>query len=82
MLCTAIERDGTLKGPYLKLYRKARDRFPHLSWQASGGVRNAEDLAELAHLGVAAAVSGRALFEENFSIQELQPFLPDASSLA
>jgi phosphoribosylformimino-5-aminoimidazole carboxamide ribotide isomerase len=82
VLCTAIERDGTLKGPHLKLYRKARDRFPHLAWQASGGVRDAEDLAELAHLGVAAAVSGRALLEENFAIQELQPFLLDASFLA
>jgi phosphoribosylformimino-5-aminoimidazole carboxamide ribotide isomerase len=82
VLCTAIERDGTLKGPHLKLYRIARARFPHLAWQASGGVRNAQDLAELADLGVAAAVSGRALLEENLSMKELQPFLPDASSPA
>jgi phosphoribosylformimino-5-aminoimidazole carboxamide ribotide isomerase len=80
VLCTAIERDGTLSGPHFSLYRKARARFPHLAWQASGGVRNAADLAELADLGVAAAVSGRALLEENLSMKELQPFLPDASS--
>jgi phosphoribosylformimino-5-aminoimidazole carboxamide ribotide isomerase len=79
VLCTAIERDGTMTGPHLTLYRQAVSRFPHLLWQASGGIRNAADLAALAKLGLAAAVSGRALLEEAISIKELQPFLPDAS---
>jgi phosphoribosylformimino-5-aminoimidazole carboxamide ribotide isomerase len=82
VLCTAIEQDGTLGGPNLPLYRRTIARFPHVSWQASGGISNAADLAALAKLGVAAAVSGRALLEETISIKELQPFLPDESSPA
>jgi phosphoribosylformimino-5-aminoimidazole carboxamide ribotide isomerase len=80
VLCTDIERDGALTGPNLALYAHALRRFPQLAWQASGGVRNAADLAALAHLEVAAAVSGKALLEDRITSQELRPFLPNASS--
>jgi phosphoribosylformimino-5-aminoimidazole carboxamide ribotide isomerase len=80
VLCTDIQQDGALSGPNLALYRAALEHFPHLSWQASGGVRDAADLTALARLGVAAAVSGKALLEERISPEELRPFLPDASS--
>lgn len=82
VLCTDIERDGAMTGPNLNLYRTAVSRFPRLSWQASGGVRSAADLAALADIGVTAAVSGKALLEERITPEELRPFLPDASSLA
>src|SRR5882762_2428366 len=82
ILCTDIGRDGALTGPNLDLYRTAIARFPDLAWQASGGVRDAADLAELALIGVAAAVSGRALLEQRISDEELRPFLPAASSRA
>jgi phosphoribosylformimino-5-aminoimidazole carboxamide ribotide isomerase len=79
VLCTDIERDGALAGPNLELYRAARERFPGLAWQASGGVRDANDLHALSRLGVAAAVSGKALLEERMAAEELRPFLPAAS---
>ncbi|MGH8209173.1 MAG: 1-(5-phosphoribosyl)-5-[(5-phosphoribosylamino)methylideneamino]imidazole-4-carboxamide isomerase [Steroidobacteraceae bacterium] len=79
VLCTDIERDGAMSGPNLDLYRTALSRCPRLSWQASGGVRDAADLAALAEIGVAAAVSGKALLEERITPEELRPFLPDAS---
>jgi phosphoribosylformimino-5-aminoimidazole carboxamide ribotide isomerase len=82
VLCTDVERDGALKGPNLDLYRSAVSRFPALAWQASGGVRDARDLAALARVGVAAAVSGKALLEERMTNEELRPFLPDGSSPA
>ena len=82
VLCTDIERDGALTGPNIDLYRTALQRFPKLAWQASGGVRDARDLQALAALGVAAAVSGKALLEERITPEELRPFLPDASSPA
>jgi phosphoribosylformimino-5-aminoimidazole carboxamide ribotide isomerase len=82
VLCTDIERDGAMSGPNLNLYRTALSRFPLLSWQASGGVRHAADLAALADIGVSAAVSGKALLEERITPEELRPFLPDASSPA
>jgi phosphoribosylformimino-5-aminoimidazole carboxamide ribotide isomerase len=64
VLCTDIERDGAMRGPNLALYAAALARFPQLAWQASGGVRDVADLAELAKTGVTAAVSGKALLEE------------------
>jgi phosphoribosylformimino-5-aminoimidazole carboxamide ribotide isomerase len=79
VLCTDIERDGALTGPNLHLYRDAVERFPRIAWQASGGVRDAADLAALARIGAAAAVSGKALLEERIKPEELRPFLPDAS---
>jgi phosphoribosylformimino-5-aminoimidazole carboxamide ribotide isomerase len=82
VLCTDIERDGALTGPNLELYRAAVERFPRIAWQASGGVRNAADLAALARIGATAAVSGKALLEERIRPEELRPFLPDASSPA
>jgi phosphoribosylformimino-5-aminoimidazole carboxamide ribotide isomerase len=82
VLCTDIERDGALTGPNVDLYRDAVSRCPHLQWQASGGVRDASDLAALAQTGVAAAVSGKALLEERITSEELRPFLQDASSPA
>ena len=82
VLCTDIARDGALTGPNIDLYREATKRFPYLQWQASGGVRNASDLAALAKTGVAGAVSGKALLEERITSQELRPFLQDASSPA
>jgi phosphoribosylformimino-5-aminoimidazole carboxamide ribotide isomerase len=79
VLCTDTDRDGTLGGPNLELYGEAVRRFPQLAWQASGGVRNALDLRALAQIGVAAAVSGKALIEERIPLQELRPFLQSAS---
>ena len=78
VLCTDIDRDGALAGPNAALYAEAQRRFPQLAWQASGGIRDAADLAELAALGLSAAVSGRALLEGRITKQELQPFLPNA----
>jgi len=78
VLCTDIDRDGALSGPNLELYREARQRYPQIVWQASGGVRDAADLAALAELGMAAAVSGKALLEERITAEELRPFLPNA----
>jgi len=82
VLSTDIARDGTLRGPNLALYRCALNLFPHLAWQASGGIRNATDLGALARLNVSAAVTGKALIEERIPLKELRPFLPAALSPA
>jgi phosphoribosylformimino-5-aminoimidazole carboxamide ribotide isomerase len=78
VLCTDIDRDGALAGPNLALYEEGRRRCPGIAWQASGGVRDAADLAALDRLGVAAAISGKALLEGRMTAEELQPFLRDA----
>lgn len=63
VLCTDIARDGALEGPNLALYDACVRRHPGLAWQASGGVRDASDLEALDAVGVAGAVSGKALLE-------------------
>lgn len=75
VLCTDIARDGALQGPNIALYVEALHRFPRIQWQASGGVSNASDLAALATIGAAAAISGKALLEGRISTEELQPYL-------
>ena len=78
VLCTDIERDGALAGPNFELYAEAQDRFPQLQWQASGGIHSIADLVRLDEMGLAAAISGKALLEGRIRLEELQPFLPGA----
>jgi phosphoribosylformimino-5-aminoimidazole carboxamide ribotide isomerase len=59
VLCTAIDRDGTLAGPDLELVRRVA--ATGLAVLAAGGVRSPEDIAALADAGAEAAVVGRAL---------------------
>jgi phosphoribosylformimino-5-aminoimidazole carboxamide ribotide isomerase len=75
VLCT-----GALTGPNFALYRDAVQRFPEIAWQASGGIASSDDLQQLRECGVKAAISGKALLENRISVQELRPFLPNASS--
>jgi phosphoribosylformimino-5-aminoimidazole carboxamide ribotide isomerase len=62
VLCTAIDRDGTLSGPGLELLREARARFGG-SILAAGGIRDAADVEAVRALGVDGVVVGRALLE-------------------
>jgi phosphoribosylformimino-5-aminoimidazole carboxamide ribotide isomerase len=63
VLCTDVSRDGAMAGPNVGLYRQILDRFPELQLQASGGVRNIEDLEKLRESGLPAAITGRALLD-------------------
>jgi phosphoribosylformimino-5-aminoimidazole carboxamide ribotide isomerase len=70
VLCTDITRDGMLNGPNFELYATLCRLYPTLTLQASGGVRNADDLARLCQLGCAGAVAGKALLEHALSVTE------------
>jgi len=59
VLCTAIERDGTLSGPDLALVGAVAGSG--LAVLAAGGVRSPADVDELAAAGAEAAVVGRAI---------------------
>jgi phosphoribosylformimino-5-aminoimidazole carboxamide ribotide isomerase len=59
VLCTGIDRDGTLAGPDLELVREVAGTG--LRVLAAGGVRSPDDIAALAAAGAEAAVVGRAL---------------------
>jgi len=59
VLCTAIDRDGTLAGPDVALVRAVAGTG--LRVLAAGGVRSPDDVAALAAAGAQAAIVGRAL---------------------
>jgi phosphoribosylformimino-5-aminoimidazole carboxamide ribotide isomerase len=59
VLCTAIDRDGTLSGPDLALVESVA--ASGLRVLAAGGVRSPADVGELAEAGAEAAVVGRAI---------------------
>jgi len=61
VLCTAIDRDGTLAGPDLELVASVAESG--LAVLAAGGVRSPEDVLELAGAGAEAAVVGRAILQ-------------------
>jgi phosphoribosylformimino-5-aminoimidazole carboxamide ribotide isomerase len=59
VLCTAIDRDGTLSGPDLALVESVA--ASGLAVLAAGGVRSPADVEDLARAGAEAAVVGRAI---------------------
>lgn len=71
VLCTDISRDGMMQGPNIALYEQLVQRYPATHWQASGGVRNAADLAALSRTGTAAAIVGRALLDGAMPLRDI-----------
>jgi phosphoribosylformimino-5-aminoimidazole carboxamide ribotide isomerase len=63
VLCTAIDRDGTLAGPDLGLVESVA--ASGLRVLAAGGVRSPDDVRALARAGAEAAVVGRALLSSD-----------------
>ena len=75
VICTDIERDGTLKGPNFTLYKKLVSEFPNLKIIASGGIRNVGDLRRLSKIGMVGAIVGKAIYENKIKPAELKNFL-------
>lgn len=71
VLCTDIARDGMRGGPNLALYRELAARWPNIAWIASGGVRDAGDIAALSNTGVAGCVVGSALLDGTLALEEI-----------
>lgn len=71
LLCTDIERDGMLSGPGMAMYEMLFAAVPRLQVQASGGVRNAEDVSAARAAGCAGVVLGKALLESRVSLREV-----------
>lgn len=70
LLCTDIDRDGTMTGPNTALYRHVAALAPTLRVQASGGVSSLGDVEGLALQGVAGIIFGRALLEGAFGLRD------------
>ena len=69
-LITSIARDGTLKGPDMKLYEHMVG-LTDTPLIASGGVRDADDVWALRDLGCEAVVAGKALYEKTLKLSQV-----------
>ncbi|HVU89735.1 MAG TPA: 1-(5-phosphoribosyl)-5-[(5-phosphoribosylamino)methylideneamino]imidazole-4-carboxamide isomerase [Pirellulales bacterium] len=69
IIYTDIATDGMLCGPNLTAMREmqAATRLPVI---ASGGIHAADDVRQLAELGLAGCIIGRALYDKKFTLRE------------
>ncbi|EQD58337.1 Histidine biosynthesis domain protein, partial [mine drainage metagenome] len=70
LLCTDIARDGMLDGLNIDLYRHLATLASGMAVQASGGVRDLDDIRAARAAGAAGVILGRALLEGRFSLGE------------
>lgn len=69
LLCTDIARDGMLSGPNIELYQHLARLLPGVAVQASGGVRDAQDVAQAKAVGCGGAILGKALLEGRMTLE-------------
>jgi phosphoribosylformimino-5-aminoimidazole carboxamide ribotide isomerase len=68
-LITSITKDGTLSGPDLETLSEAC-QYPNVEIIAAGGIGSLNDLIALKRVGVEAAVVGKALYEDKFTLKQ------------
>jgi len=68
-LITSITKDGTLSGPDLETLSEAC-QYPNVEIIAAGVIGRLNDLTALKRVGVEAAVVGKALYEDKFTLKE------------
>ena len=72
LLCTAIDRDGTLAGPDFELLERVQ-QLSGVPVLAAGGVGSTEDLRKLEERGLEGAIVGRALLEGRIPLSFVAP---------
>lgn len=70
-ICTDISKDGMLQGASNELYREIM-KATGISLIASGGVSCMNDLYQLKELGCEGVILGKAIYEGNITLNELQ----------
>ena len=71
VICTDISKDGMLQGASNELYREIL-KATGISLIASGGVSCMNDLSQLKEIGCEGVILGKAIYEGNISLKELQ----------
>jgi len=74
IFCTDISKDGAMEGPSGDLYKRIIADHPEINLIASGGVTIIDDLTELRSIGCKAAIVGKAIYEGNISLEQIQKF--------
>jgi len=70
LLCTDIDKDGTLEGPSFALYAEIQNRYPDLVLQASGGISSLDDLEKLVQMKLPEAISGKAILDGRIDLSD------------
>tara|TARA_Y100000590_G_scaffold337052_1_gene383887 strand:+ start:1477 stop:2181 length:705 start_codon:yes stop_codon:yes gene_type:complete len=68
-LSTSIVRDGTLKGPDLEPLKMV-NKIENVNLIVSGGISNIEDIVEVKELNPFGVILGKALYENQVTIEE------------
>jgi len=71
VICTDISKDGMLQGTSNDLYQEIM-RKTDIKLIASGGVSSMNDLIQLKEMACEGAILGKAIYEGNISLKELQ----------
>ena len=71
VICTDISKDGMLQGASNELYREIM-KATGILLIASGGVSCMNDLYQLKELGCEGVILGKAIYEGNITLKELQ----------
>lgn len=71
ILCTDINKDGTLKGPATSLYRQIMSAYPDCHLIASGGISSIDDMNALDKAGIPAVVFGKAIYEGRIDLSQV-----------
>ncbi len=71
VICTDISKDGMLQGASEELYKEILLETK-IDLIASGGVSSMNDLEELKRIGCEGAILGKAIYEGNITLKELQ----------
>ncbi len=71
---TDISKDGMLRGPSYRLYKKILNKIPNINLIASGGISSISDLVKLRELGCEGAIIGKAIYEKRIKLKQLEKF--------
>lgn len=80
VISTDIARDGMLTGPSFELYQEIMDKFPGLGLIASGGIATMQDIIELDRMGIPGVITGKAIYENRISLDEISIFIQQGRS--
>ena len=78
-IVTDIARDGMLAGPSFDLYAGLKERIPDLRIIVSGGVSCLADLARADAMGLDGIITGKAIYENKITPEELTSCLQNGS---
>jgi len=70
-----VEKDGIQEGPNFDMYKALVEKFPNVHFLASGGVRSVDDIKKLEDIGVKGVIFGRAYYEGNLSLKDIESLL-------